>query len=100
MRKILWPIVVLGIVVWSALAWIANAVIQWGGNIASSNVDQVPVDPETVEMFSWLAIFGTDVLQWMVIAVWGLGVVIALALGFLGQKLLPQFGNLRSKLKV
>jgi hypothetical protein len=35
-----------------------------------------------------------------VIAVWGLGVVIALALGFLGQKLLPQFGNLRSKLKV
>lgn len=99
MRKMVWPFIALGLIVWSGIAWLAHSLLQWGGNVASSNVDLVPVDPETVELFSWLAVFGTDVLQWAVIGVWGLGVALALGLGFLGQKALPRLQGLGGRIK-
>jgi hypothetical protein len=95
MRKLIWPLIALGLAIWSLIAWFAYAVIRWGGNIVSSNADQIPVEPEAVELFSWLAVFGTDILQWLVVGVWAIGAVIALGLGFALNKM----GRFRPEMK-
>ena len=100
MKKLLWPIVGFGIAIWSGLAWAAHSLIGWGGQIVSSNADIVTPHAETVEWLSWLAIFGSGVGEWLIIGVWAIGVLIALALGFAGSRLLPGFSGLAQKLKV
>jgi hypothetical protein len=99
MRKLVWALIGVGLVIWSALAWLAYGIIHWGGNVASGNMDQISVDPESVELLSWLAVFGTDLAQWIIIGVWGLGVVVAVGLGFLGQKLMPRLQTLKNQIR-
>ena len=53
----------------------------------------------TVEWLSWLALFGSGVGEWLVIAVWAVGVVVALAIGFAGSRLLPSLGGVMDKVK-
>jgi hypothetical protein len=99
MKKLVWGIIAIGIALWSGLAWLAYQIVGWGGHVASGNADILTPHPETVEWLSWLAIFGTGVAEWIVLAVWAIGVVIALALGALGGRLLPHVGKLSGSLK-
>jgi hypothetical protein len=99
MRKLVWALIGVGVMLWSALAWLAYGIVNWGGNVASGNMDQIPVDPESVELLSWLAVFGTDLAQWFIIGIWGLGVVHALGLGILGQKLMPRLQGLKDQVR-
>jgi hypothetical protein len=43
---------------------------------------------------SWLTMFGTGVAEWIVVGVWGFGVILALVLGFAGSRLLPGLAKL------
>jgi hypothetical protein len=99
MKKAVWAVIGLGLMIWSALAWFVHSLVGWGGALASGNADIVTPHAETVEWLSWLALFGTDVGQWIVIAVWVLGVLLALVLGFAGNRILPRLGSSIQKLK-
>jgi hypothetical protein len=99
MKKIVWGVVAVGLMLWSALAWVVHSLVGWGGSLASGNVDVLTPHPEAVEWLSWLAILGTDVSEWIVIGIWGLGVIFALILGFVGTRLFPSFGLMAQKMK-
>jgi hypothetical protein len=99
MKKLLWGVIALALVVWSGLAWVAHSLVGWGGSVASGNADIVTLNPEAVEWLSWLALFGTGVGEWLVVGVWAIGVVVALLLGAFGSRFLPQLSGLAQKLR-
>lgn len=99
MKKLVWPVIAIGLLIWSGLAWMAHSLVGWGGNLASSNADIVTPVPEAVEWMSWIALFSTNLIEWLVIGIWAIGVVIALAIGFAGNRLLPHVGSLASRLR-
>jgi hypothetical protein len=94
MKRVLWAVIGIGLVVWSGLAWFLHSLIGWGGSVANRNVDVLTPSPEAVEWLSWLTMFGTDAAEWLVIGIWGLGVAFALLLGFAGSRLLPGLSKL------
>ena len=98
MKKLLWPVIGFGLLVWSVLAWFVHSLIGWGGQLVASNADVVSPHPETVEWLSWFANSGSGIAEWLVLAVWALGVGLALLVGFAGQRLLPRFGSLTERL--
>jgi hypothetical protein len=95
MRKLIWFLTIAVVVVWSGLAWLVHAAIGVGGNLAASNADIVPLDPETVEWISWLASFGTGVGEWLVLAVWAVVAAVVLAIGAIFARLLPDRGTIQ-----
>jgi hypothetical protein len=99
MRKIMWPVAWLAIAVWSGFAWLVYSLVDWGGQIASSNADAVTTHPETVEWLSWLATFGSGVGEWLVIGVWAVGTLLVLAIGFAGSRLFPKLAGVNEKLR-
>jgi hypothetical protein len=98
MRKLLWPIIGFGLVVWSGLAWLVHSLVGWGGQLVASNADVVSPHPETVEWLSWFAHSGSGIAEWIVVAVWAAGVALALLVGFASSKLLPRFSSLTERL--
>jgi hypothetical protein len=98
MKKLLWPVIGVFIVLWSGLAWVVHSLVGWGGHLVSSNADIVTPNPEAVEWLSWFAHSGSGIAEWLVIAVWALGVGLALLVGFASAKLLPRFGSLTQRL--
>lgn len=97
LKRILWTVIGLGLIVWSGLAWFLHSLIGWGGSVANNNVDVLTPSPEAVEWLSWLTVFGTDVGEWFVVGVWGLGVLLALVVGFAGTRLLPNLAKLSQR---
>jgi hypothetical protein len=98
-KKIVWAVIGIGILLWSALAWLVHSLVGWGGSLASGNADVLTPHPETVEWLSWLAQFGTNVGEWIVIAIWGLGVALALLIGTFSSRFTSLFGRFSEKLK-
>ena len=96
MRKLVWFITFVVLAVWSAIAWIAHAVVGVGGNLAASNADLLPADPEVVELVSWLAQFGAGAGEWLIAAIWAVVSAVLLAIGFIVTRLLPRFKSLPS----
>lgn len=47
-------------------------------------------DPLWVEWATWLAIAGTGVGEWLVVALWAIVSLVVLALGFVATRLLPR----------
>jgi hypothetical protein len=97
LKRILWTVIGLGLIVWSGLAWFLHSLIGWGGSVANNNVDVLTPSPEAVEWLSWLTLFGTGVGEWFVVGVWGLGVLLALVVGFAGTRLLPNLAKLSQR---
>lgn len=98
MRTLVWIITWIVIALWSGIAWAAHWVIGLGGQVVSSNSDILPVEPEMVEWASWLAVFGTDVGEWLVIIVWAIVAAIIFALGFIVTRLVPAAQTQHQKL--
>jgi hypothetical protein len=96
MRKLIWGVVGFGVLVWSGLALLLHNLVGWGGAFASRNADVITPNAEAVEWLSWLAMFGTDIGGWIIAIVWGLGVILALVLGFAGTKLVPKLSEVTS----
>jgi hypothetical protein len=97
MRKLIWAIVVIALVIWSGLAWLIHSLVGFGGGLAANNADIVSNAPEAVEWLNWIALFGTGVGEWLVIGVWGLGAVALLILGFAGNTILRRFPGAMDK---
>jgi hypothetical protein len=89
MKTLIWLLTAAVAGVWSLLCWGAHALIGYGGNLAAGNANVVPyLPPEMIELASWLAVIGTNVGEWLVVAVWLIGMAIVLALGGIAAKLL------------
>jgi hypothetical protein len=95
MRKLIWFVTFVVLAIWSGLAWLVHAAIGVGGNLAATNADVVPLDPESIEWISWLASFGTGLGEWLVIAVWAVVAAILLAIGAIAARFMPQSGTAR-----
>ncbi len=87
MKVLIWIATWAAVGIWSLLAWTVHLVINLAGNTASSNADILPVDPETIELVSWLAALGTSVGEWIVIAIWAIVSLVLLGLGYVGARL-------------
>jgi ABC-type glycerol-3-phosphate transport system substrate-binding protein len=94
LKRILWVFIGFALIIWTGLAWFIHSLIGWGGSVANNNVDVLTPSPEAVEWLSWLTMFGTGVAEWIVVGVWGFGVILALVLGFAGSRLLPGLAKL------
>ena len=90
MRTLVWVLTAAILGVWSLVAWAAYALLGVGGNAVSANADLIPGSPELVEFASWLAVFGTDVGEWLIAAVWAVVSLIVLGLGFIASRLIPR----------
>jgi hypothetical protein len=101
MRKLVWFATIAAIAVWSLVAWAAHWLLGFGGTALSSNADALPVDPLAVEWIWWLSTIGTSVGEWIVIAVWALGSLAIVTLGFVGAKFAAagKLNNFRSRMK-
>jgi hypothetical protein len=89
MKKLVGAITIIIIAVWSLIAWLVYELIGFGGNVAASNVDIVPVDPEAVEWLSWFAQFGASLGEWAVIAVWAIVAAIIALIGYIAAQVMP-----------
>jgi hypothetical protein len=99
MKTIFWIVLSLCITAWSGLCWVAYQVIGVGGRYAARNADALGSDADVVDEVSNWALWGTSFGEWAVIGVWGLGVVLALALGALANRLLGQRNNSNPQLE-
>jgi hypothetical protein len=90
MKTLVWIVAWLAVGIWSVIAWGAHVLIGFAGNTASSNADLIPVDPETVELVSWLAMLGTSLGEWIVIAIWAVVSLVLLGLGYVGARLVSK----------
>ena len=92
MKTLVWFLTAAVAGVWSLLCWGAHVLIGAGGTLVARNVDVVPyLPPEIVEVSSWLALVGTSVGEWLVVAIWVIGVLSVLGVGaivsrFLGRR--------------
>jgi hypothetical protein len=90
MKTIVWLTTAICVAIWSLLAWAAYALIGVAGNFATTNSDWLPVSPELVELFSWLASTGTGIGEVLVIGVWGLVSLLIIAVGAIARRLLSR----------
>ena len=97
-KKLLWPVIGLLLVAWSALAWFVHTLVGWGGQLISQNADVVTPHAESVEWLSWLATFGSGLVEWLIVGIWALGVGLAVVIGFAGPRLLSRFRGLTQSL--
>ncbi|MFO1122753.1 MAG: hypothetical protein U1F47_10590 [Hyphomicrobiales bacterium] len=90
MRNLVWIATAAVIALWSGAAWLLHAAIGLGGSLAATHADLIPATPELVEWASWLALFGTGVGEWLVIAIWAVVSATLLTLGFVATRLMPR----------
>lgn len=90
MKTLIWIVTAAVIGVWSLLAWIAHGLIGVAGGLAAGNADIIPADPMFVEWASWLAMAGTGVGEWFVVAIWAIVSLVLLGLGFAAGALAPR----------
>lgn len=91
MKTLIWIATWVVIAIWSGLSWIAHGLVGLGGNLLANNADIIPAaDPLLVEWASWLAIAGTGVGEWLVVALWAIVSLVIFALGFIAARLAPR----------
>jgi hypothetical protein len=90
MKTLIWIVTAAAIAVWSLLAWIAHGLIGVAGGLAAGNADIIPADPMIVEWASWLAMAGTGVGEWLIVAIWAAVSLVLLGLGFAAGALAPR----------
>lgn len=91
MKTLIWSLVALLVLLWSALAWAVHVLLGASGAVISGNADLLPVPPEMVELTSWLASAGAGVGEWLIIALWAIVSAVILASGFVLTRLTPRF---------
>lgn len=88
-----------GLALWSGLAWLAHGLVDQAGAFATRHADKVTSHPETVEWLSWAAGLSGDLGGWVVLGVWALGSIAivgaAIAAAVLGKGGVGKFGRMR-----
>jgi hypothetical protein len=87
MKRLLWGLAWIAVLVWSLFAWGAYGLLDFFGGIAARNADIVTGHPETVEWLSWALTTLRGLGLGAIVMVWGLVSLLILAvpagLGFL-----------------
>jgi hypothetical protein len=93
MKTLVWSLTGVAVGLWSLLAWIMHGLVGVAGGLIASNADVLPVDPLLVECASWVASAGTDIGEWLVIAVWALVSLVLVGLGYVATRLVPKLSS-------
>jgi hypothetical protein len=93
MKTLVWSLTGVAVGLWSLLAWIMHGLVGVAGGLIASNADILPVDPLLVEWASWVASAGTDIGEWLVIAVWALVSLVLVGLGYVATRLVPKLSS-------
>jgi hypothetical protein len=94
MKSIIWIVTAGIIAVWSLLCWAAHEIVGLGGGLAAGNTDIVPMlPPEMIELLSWLAVVGTNVGEWLIIAIWAIVSAAVALVGAIAARLLGRRGS-------
>jgi hypothetical protein len=89
MKTLIWIITWTVLAIWSLFSWLAYGLIGVSGSLIAGNADIIPADPLLIEWASWLATVGTDVGEWLVIALWALVSLVILAAGYVAARIVP-----------
>ncbi|WP_395687162.1 hypothetical protein [Aestuariivirga sp.] len=90
MKTLIWSITAAAVVLWSGFAWFVHGLVGVAGGLAAGNADIIPADPLVVEWASWIAMAGTGIGEWLVVAVWAIITLALLGFGFAAAVLGPR----------
>jgi hypothetical protein len=79
MKRLLWGLAWIAVVVWSLFAWGAYGLLDFFGGMAARNADIVTGHPETVEWLSWALTALRGLGLGAIVIVWGLVSLLILA---------------------
>ncbi|MFM7253899.1 MAG: hypothetical protein ACKO27_12655 [Ilumatobacteraceae bacterium] len=86
MKTLIWCGTVVLAAIWSLIAWMVHALVGMAGGVIESTTGIIPVDPVLAEWAAWLASAGTGVGEWLVVALWAIGSLVLLVLGFVATR--------------
>lgn len=86
MKILIWGAIVLGMGLWSLLAWILHGLVGVAGSVLESGTTLIPLDPVLGEWAAWLASAGTGIGEWLVLALWAIGSLVLLVLGMVAAR--------------
>ena len=81
MRALAWVLLLVSLVVWSLLALGAHGLVGWAGDMMLRQADFFTGHAETVAWIGWAVALANDLGGWIVVAIWGLG-VLGMIVGF------------------
>ncbi|SCY01835.1 hypothetical protein [Microvirga guangxiensis] len=94
MRRLLWILAWIGVVLWSLFAWGAYGLLDIFGDVAVRNADIVSDHPETVEWLSWSLAVLRSLGLGAIVFVWGAVSLLILAvpavIGFVLPRARPE----------
>lgn len=90
MKRLVWGLTGLVLALWSLVAWITHGLVGAAGGLIAGHADVIPAEPVLVEWASWLAMAGTGVGEWLVVAVWAFVSLVVVALGAVAAALVPR----------
>jgi hypothetical protein len=79
MKRLLWGLAWIAVLVWSLFAWGAYGLLDFFGGLAACNADIVTGHPETVEWLSWALTTLRGLGLGAIVVVWGLVSLLILA---------------------
>jgi fatty acid desaturase len=79
MKRLLWGLAWIAVLVWSLFAWGAYGLLDFFGGVAARNADIVTGHPETVEWLSWALTALRGLGLGAIVVVWGLVSLLILA---------------------
>lgn len=79
MKRLLWGLAWIAVLVWSLFAWGAYGLLDFFGGVAARNADIVTGHPETVEWLSWALTTLRGLGLGAIVVVWGLVSLLILA---------------------
>src|SRR5918998_1802033 len=80
MKRLLWGLAWIAVLVWSLFAWGAYGLLDFFGGFAARNADMVTGHPESVEWLSWALMTLRSLGLGAIVVVWGLVSLVILAI--------------------
>ena len=88
MRISVWVAAIIALAVWSLLAWVGHALLDWSSDWASANADKISSVPEIVEWVSWGFRSLGNASEIVVVIVWAIGAILIIGLAGLVSRFL------------
>lgn len=86
MRTLIWCGTLLVTGLWSLLAWALHGMVGLAGSALESGAGLIPLDPLLGDWAEWIASAGTGIGEWLVVALWAIGALVLLVLGFVATR--------------
>lgn len=90
MSRLIGVITAIGLVVWTGLAWLGHALIDWGSALVASGAVALPVTGEAASWLSASALILGNISETVVIIIWALGAGLIVAAAAIAKRLLAR----------